>query len=112
MRLLTFEQWEELDGREALQKGDFYWGTSVVTDDKGQEHRCRSLWHVLPSGDHGAIHIEPVPDAIKERIKHGNPPKAHTWTWDGNEQKPTLSPSVWLKGRWHGYFEQGRMRSC
>lgn len=108
MRRVTTDEWELFENRE---KGTFCWTTTVV-EDNGVEYKCRSLSHVLPSGDCGTICIEPVPEQIKERIKHGNPPKAHTWTWDGNEEKPTLSPSVWLKGRWHGYFRAGRMESC
>lgn len=111
MYRLTHEEWEELAAENNLQLGNFCWGTTVVHVD-GVEHKCRHLRHVLPSGDWGTIQIEPVPEPIKERIKHGNPPRAHTWIWDGNEDKPTLQPSVWLKGRWHGYFRAGRMESC
>lgn len=37
-----------------------------------------------------------------------------SWKWDGNEQKPTLSPSVQkLSGcRWHGWLQGGVFRSC
>lgn len=108
MKRLTPEEW---DAQEDFIPGAFSWGTTVVEVD-GVNYGCRHLKHVLPNGDPGVIQIEPVPDPIKERIKHGNPPKAHTWSWDGNEEKPTISPSVWLKGRWHGYFRAGRMESC
>jgi len=108
MKRLTPEEW---DAQSIFLPGTFSWGTTVVEEGDAR-YECRHLKHVLPSGDIGTIQIEPVPIQIKERIKHGNPPKAHTWACDGNEEKPTLQPSVWLKGRWHGYFRAGRMESC
>lgn len=34
------------------------------------------------------------------------------WDWDGNEDRPTVTPSVWVHGRWHGFITAGRMVSC
>jgi hypothetical protein len=34
------------------------------------------------------------------------------WAWDGNHDKPTLSPSVHCVGHWHGWIRSGRMVSC
>lgn len=31
------------------------------------------------------------------------------WQWDGNEDTPTLSPSVLLHGTWHGYVRNGEL---
>jgi len=38
--------------------------------------------------------------------------KRHTWLWDGNREKPTLTPSIARKGGcgWHGYLEKGIWR--
>lgn len=32
------------------------------------------------------------------------------WDWDGNKEKPTVSPSIQRIGdcKWHGWFEEGR----
>lgn len=30
------------------------------------------------------------------------------WGWDGNRNKPTLTPSVNCSGCWHGYIRAGR----
>lgn len=112
MRLVTFEDFQRMVWRDPnTPVGIFHWGTSVK-EIKGREYRWRTLWHVLPSGDMGCIPIEPIPDPVRPHLMHGNPPKLHSWTWDGNEEKPTLQPSVWLKGRWHGYFRNGRMETC
>lgn len=72
----------------------------IDTLDNGQ----RVLWHKLPDGNAGAILLNPIVDT--ERNK-GRP----AWNWDGNEEKPTLTPSVHLPGRWHGWFRKGRMVS-
>lgn len=34
------------------------------------------------------------------------------WSWDGNEDKPTLSPSLHDPGIWHGHLVAGRLVSC
>ncbi|WP_425354930.1 DUF6527 family protein [Oceaniglobus trochenteri] len=41
-------------------------------------------------------------------------PSPH-WKWDGNRERPTLSPSVFNTGmpcRWHGWLRQGEWVSC
>lgn len=44
-------------------------------------------------------------------IRLGTPiPSTHkgpTWVWDGNEEKPTISPSVLHIGHWHGWLKNG-----
>ena len=34
------------------------------------------------------------------------------WGWDGNEDKPTLTPSIHTKEHWHGFLKAGRLESC
>ncbi len=34
------------------------------------------------------------------------------WTWDGNQERPTLSPSIHCVDHWHGYLRAGRFESC
>jgi hypothetical protein len=34
------------------------------------------------------------------------------WLWDGNETKPTVSPSIHTIGHWHGFLRGGRLESC
>lgn len=31
--------------------------------------------------------------------------------WDGNKEKPTLTPSIWARNRkgWHGYLTNGKL---
>jgi hypothetical protein len=41
------------------------------------------------------------------------PINAPTWDWDGNEQAPTLSPSINCNGTggcgWHGFIQAGKL---
>ncbi len=29
------------------------------------------------------------------------------WQWDGSHEKPTLSPSILVHGKWHGFLREG-----
>jgi hypothetical protein len=58
-------------------------------------------------GIHGFLHFRPGP--------------APSWTWDGNREAPTLTPSVHHQIRrtegpttthWHGYLRAGWWESC
>jgi hypothetical protein len=69
-------------------------------DSDGQ----RWMWFVLPGkGGCGCIRLRPL------RPSHAGEP---SWEWDGNEDKPTLTPSVNCVDIWHGFFTAGRMVSC
>lgn len=35
-----------------------------------------------------------------------------SWSWDGREDRPTLSPSIHWVGVWHGHVRQGRLVEC
>jgi hypothetical protein len=57
----------------------------------------------LPGGSLCNIPIGPAP---KEA--------GAAWDWNGDEDKPTLNPSVFHHGNpeWHGFIRDGRMVSC
>jgi len=75
--------------------GDFCWGDL-------NEHGVRYLYIVLPGYNR--------PDAIRTKRDVSDGPRC--WVWDGNEDKPTLSPSLHWVGHWHGYLKNGRLESC
>lgn len=51
------------------------------------------------------------PDAI--RVHRGEDPgRERVWGWDGNEDAPTITPSIHFPGYWHGYLRYGRLESC
>jgi hypothetical protein len=31
------------------------------------------------------------------------------WGWDGNREAPTLTPSINVIGRWHGWLQAGKL---
>jgi Family of unknown function (DUF6527) len=77
-----------------LEAGQFCWGP--------EQNGERTLYIVLPSFDY--------PDALT--VRRGAPGGNRVWGWDGNEEKPTLQPSIHVIGRWHGYLTAGRLQSC
>lgn len=38
---------------------------------------------------------------------------AHAWLWNGNKEKPTLTPSIFCQTpcKWHGYLTDGIFKS-
>lgn len=82
--------------RAEFSAGAFAWHTR-------DGYRC--IRFKTPGPNYGNIIVyrsgEPLP-SVQEPV----------WSWDGDEDKPTLSPSVHCVGYWHGYFVQGRMQSC
>jgi Family of unknown function (DUF6527) len=55
-------------------------------------------------GDHG--NYIPIVKGPPTGTGHG------PWGWDGNYDAPTITPSIWNKGYWHGFFTAGRFVSC
>lgn len=86
----------ELRGHE-LPPGCFQW------EKPDPASAPRFLYIVLPGGS-GSF------DAIQ--VQHGGPGGPRVWGWDGNVEKPTLQPSIHWVGVWHGFLENGRLRSC
>lgn len=71
------------------------------------------IYIVLPRAD-GKFSIDTAGraalDPIRiERTASANP---RIWYWDGNEAKPTLTPSIDWPGHWHGYLTKGELKSC
>lgn len=51
-----------------------------------------------------------APDCL--RIQLGAPGGDRVWGWDGNEQAPTITPSIHDVGFWHGFLTAGKLISC
>ena len=47
-------------------------------------------------------------------FRANNPDKHPSWMWDGNEDHPTLSPSVLKTSgcKWHGHLVAGVWKEC
>ena len=81
------------------QPGDFMWDEPRV----GDVRRC--IYIVLP-GDKNPSAIECIHGPA------GPLPRDRIWGWDGNEDKPTLTPSIHEPECWHGHLIAGRLVSC
>lgn len=77
-----------------LKPGDFCWGEDELDG-------TRTLYVVYPGQTRA--------DAVT--VKRGDPGGRRVWGWDGNEDKPTLTPSLDF-GHWHGHMRAGRLVSC
>lgn len=83
------------------QVGDFYWNVR-------EDGKRRFICFVRPG--------EPVTWKAVTMIEVGG----SGWGWDGNEEQPTLTPSIWVNkgkanpdaGEWHGYLTKGEFVSC
>lgn len=82
-----------------LRVGDFIWG-------KPEADNHRTLYIIMPGRDAARLR----PDAI--HVCLGSSPGARIWAWDGNEDKPTLQPSLHWVGDWHGFLLGGQLKSC
>ena len=45
-------------------------------------------------------------------IQRGPNTPGKAWGWDGNEEMPTIVPSIHTVGHWHGFLTNGRLKSC
>lgn len=79
-----------------LKVGEFFFST----DPEGQ----RFFTCMLPGETTCIIPLRPI---VTAGLNGG-----HYWEWDGNEERPTLTPSINAVGSWHGWVRAGRMVSC
>lgn len=76
---------------ESVEKpGDFYWA-----DD--------TLWVAIPSDDPEWDNMSIIRIACAEKQSPG------VWQWDGDREKPTLTPSIHTIGVWHGWIKNGML---
>lgn len=75
---------------DVYEQGQF----DIVTEPSGQKR----FWFVCPGPckSISAIAIRPVQDESSQ-----------SWGWDGNEESPTLDPSIHHIGCWHGWLKNG-----
>lgn len=81
--------------RGKLSLGDFYWRV----DSEGKRMLCVLI--PCPSAESGYTFSQWT-------IDHPNHCNAQ-WSWDGNEDSPTLTPSLHAVGVWHGWVKNGEL---
>ena len=84
------------------QPGDFHW--QVATDGSGK--RALVLALPVPEREEDAWGLPRLLRYSRWTIDYKNLSGA-SWSWDGNEDQPTLSPSLHAVGEWHGWVRQG-----
>ena len=94
--------------RECKSPGNFVWLVSGFRDEPGKAwshrpiaegERPTHLWLIEPDGRAAKIAIRPEVQL-----------NGASWEWDGDLEKPTLSPSINAgKGGWHGWLRAGEM---
>lgn len=89
--------------------GAFYW-----SEETWGGNTWRVLWIHLPYDPPERSHAWSSLRVYRE----GEPvPPAPAWQWDGNEDQPTLNPSISTmripgKVAWHGYLKAGKLEAC
>lgn len=93
-------QMRRVAGYDAVEKpGDFY-------------------WYNLANGKRYLFLAEPSTDAefdaegftlIHIPVRQGKNEKGVAWGWDGNEDSPTITPSIHTVGIWHGWVRAGQL---
>lgn len=82
-----------VDGYSGIaQPGDYYW--QIVNDS-------RYIVLAVPSPASPGFTFNNLP------VSEGDNVQGEAWGWDGNEDCPTLTPSIHAVGHWHGWLKAG-----
>ena len=98
--VVIFEKWNH-NGLEEHGPGAMMFLDESACAREGV--RAALLW--LPGQESaGLIHF-----STDQGVANAN---RRTWFFDGNEAKPTFSPSIHHPDVWHGHLREGRLVSC
>ena len=89
-----------VDGYDrSAEPGSFYFRDVAPGAQRFLSCRC-------PCGCGGLFSL-PIGEGVK-------PAQSPSWHWDGQRERPTLSPSIKDLGgcRWHGYLQAGVWKPC
>lgn len=91
---------------DCAEPGDFAWRVCDEYDADGDAcgwrnpkpgERPTHLYLIEPTGQRAFLAIRPARQA-----------NGHSWEWDGDLDRPTLTPSINAgPGGWHGWLRQG-----
>lgn len=65
------------------------------------------IWLAVPSPDHDEFGDGWTPIFLP--VRQGPNQSGKHWGWDGNEDAPTLTPSIHTHGHWHGWCRAGKL---
>ncbi len=84
--------------------GDFAWEFDFTHFEHGaKETDERLTFYMCLPGERRWVPIH---------VRRGAPGDDKTWGWDGNLDRPTMTPSILNPDEWHGYLRSGRFESC
>lgn len=89
-------------------------GTFAIVQTVAGEAEYDAIFLIVPSHDFA----DPNGELIVLPLHTNTPVSGRTsWQWDGNREKPTLSPSIFVGMRdtppgWHGFVRAGVMETC
>ena len=92
------------DGDPKLEPGDFAWDfdSDKLGGDRSRDYHY--LYLCLPGGGGGFHQIKVV--------RGTEPNSVRVWGWDGNEAKPTITPSILIERECHGHVTAGVWVPC
>lgn len=88
----------------SVNPGDFAWEFDFTHFEHGAKETDLDLTlYICLPGERmwSPIHVRRGPTPASDRV----------WGWDGNFDKPTVTPSIHHPGLWHGYLTAGRFQS-
>jgi len=98
--------WNDLNKNGQIGDWAFFQGDDEVTRYIAFRYP-RPEVEELPEGYIGADrgHLGHVPITTE-------PEQTGAWLWDGNEEAPTISPSINIIGSWHGFIREGKLTTA
>lgn len=100
----VFDNW---DGAEKYGEGGIFY--SWLNERKQFSEDVECVFIVMPSHFPDDKDKNPVMVSWQVGINH---PNGSRWKLTGTYDKPTLSPSLFWIEHWHGFLENGYLRSC
>lgn len=100
-------------------------GKSYHTSRKQRAEDCKEIGDFIWSDERDCLYIVlPTVSGVPAKDSQGNAALdainvsrgaacgPRVWGWDGNEDKPTLQPSIHWLNNWHGHLVAGELKSC
>lgn len=87
---------------ESIDTRNVQFGEMERQGDFSFDDDCKHIYIWIPGRQ--------APDCLQ--IQQGPPGGERVWGWDGNKEKPTLTPSIHDVGYWHGFLTAGKLQSC
>lgn len=78
-------------------------GTLRKDYDDLRDNGVKGDWYFMPSDAYVVIQYGDTNDFLVMIPLTGE----HKWDWNGSHEAPTLSPSILVHNKWHGFLREG-----